>query len=103
MRIGIHLSPVSRTRVRGAMFVEEARKRATCLGARHAAALYRTTREIPVAWREFYLVFPETLWEVRDLGYYAVAFHWNRFSWQFDFVCLDGDWDPVFRVVHLVA
>ena len=87
--------------VNGDVMRERAKKLGPMLGERHARALLEQQERIPEAWRKFYLVFPRTVWRVRD-GRLGVSYlRWFGGGWYLLFRWFGRDFRRDDRVVSL--
>lgn len=73
-------------------------------GQYHAERMLAQAKSIPTEWRQFYLVFPDTIWRGPDGGLYVPYLDWGDVRWVLDFryVGRDGGlWYGRYRVVRL--
>ncbi|MEK7540357.1 MAG: hypothetical protein AAB558_03855, partial [Patescibacteria group bacterium] len=70
-------------------------------GQHHAERMLAQAEGIPTEWRQFYLVFPDTLWRGPDGDLCVPCLGWGGGEWVLGFDYVDGDgWDGC-RVVRL--
>lgn len=70
-------------------------------GQHHAERVLSQAEDIPTEWRQFYLVFPDTLWWRSDGGLCVPCLLRRVDLWALYFPCVDDDWRGYFRVVRL--
>ena len=85
--------------VSGKTMRERAWKQRASLGQRQAEYLLARQKEIPSEWRDFYLVFPGTVWRDRDGGLDVPCLHWLGDGWDLSFSWLEDDWHSGARLV----
>lgn len=86
--------------VRGEEMVKRAEKFGANLGQRHAELLLDHQNQIPKEWRDYYLVFPGTIWRGRDGDRYVQSLCWLGTPWNLGFLGLGLDWPSGGRLVR---
>jgi len=85
--------------VKGEVMRERSKQLGFVLGERHARALLKRQDRIPEAWRQYYLVFPGTVWRDHD-GFLGVPYlRWYGGQWDLGFRWIGGDFCRSGRVV----
>ena len=93
------------SRVLGETMLERGKNTAEQLGKlagqHHLETMLEHQDEIPVEWREFYLVGAGTVWQ-GGLGYRSVAYLiWDGGKWVLSFGYLGDDWDSSAQLVRV--
>ena len=83
------------TRISGEEMIGRAREQKIQTGLRHAEAMLRNQERIPVDWRKYYLVFPESWWYPADRrnvfclywvgGCWYLYYRWLGSAFGFDY------------------
>ena len=90
------------SRVSGETWADVAEKQGASLGQRQAEYLLEHQGEIPSKWRDYYLVFPGTVWRGRDGRLYVPCLGWHGRQWCcLYFHWLENDWYSSDRLVRL--
>ncbi len=87
--------------VNGTVMLERAKALGYRADQRHAEQMLAQQADIPVEYREFYLVFPGTIWRGPRGRLYAPFLYWGGDAWYLDFRWLEGGWRSHCRVVRL--
>lgn len=87
--------------IKGETMRERAKELGAVLGERHARTLLERQDELPEEWREFYLVFPGTVWRYRDGFLLVPCLYWDGGRWDLVFGWLEGGWLSDARIVSL--
>lgn len=86
--------------IEGEEMKKRAEKKNAALGQRQAEYLLEHQEEIPSEWRNYYLVFPGTIWRYRH-GYLDVpCLRWYGVGWDLDFFRLGHGWDDCGRLLR---
>ncbi|OHA52037.1 MAG: hypothetical protein A3A97_00615 [Candidatus Terrybacteria bacterium RIFCSPLOWO2_01_FULL_40_23] len=86
--------------VSGDTLRNRAKENGANFGQRQAEYLLERQDEIPKEWRDFYLVFPGTVWRDSRGRRRVPSLNWIGGRWFLDFRWLDYDWDSVDRLVR---
>jgi len=77
------------TSIKGEELVKRAKKLKANLGQYHAEYLLEHQEDIPEDWRDYYIVFPGTIWR-GSVGFRNVSFlYWGGSDWSLRFAWLD--------------
>ena len=87
--------------VSGETMCERAKKAGANLAQRQAEYLLDHQGEIPSEWRNFYLVFPGTVWRAPDGRLGVPYLRWYGVRWDLSFSGLECDWRSGDRLVRL--
>lgn len=87
--------------VSGESMRERAKELGANFGQRQAEYLLDHQAEIPAKWRDYYLVFPGTLWRASCGGLGVPCLAWLSGRWCLLFGWLDGGWGSRVRVLRL--
>lgn len=71
-------------------------------GQHHAERMLAQAEGIPTEWRQFYLVFPDTMWRDPGGSLCVPYLRWRGFKWVLSFDYVDSAyWSGLYRVVRL--
>lgn len=87
--------------VNGETMLSRAKELGNMAGQRHAERLLSMASQIPKSWRDFYLVFPGTVWQDTDGNRNVPYLYWSGGEWNLDWSWLSSDWSRDYRVVRL--
>ena len=87
--------------VRGDVMVARAKEMGGMTGQWHAEQLLTRENDIPEEWREFYLVFPGTVWRDPRGDHDIPCLRWNGDRWYLHWFWLVDCWDSDVRFVRL--
>jgi len=86
--------------VRGAVMVQRAKEFGAALGQHHAEALVENQHIIPEEWREFYIIFPGTVWRTPHDNCSIPFIFWYAGRWYLSFSWIVHDWHSDARLVR---
>lgn len=87
--------------INGEELVKFAKKMRANLGQRQAEYLLKHQDEISLEWRQYYLIFPGTIWhEVRYGGRAIPGLSWDGGCWFLNFSLLDSDFSSIARLLR---
>lgn len=85
--------------VSGAVMLSRVKSQGKLAGQLHAEKFIQPDK-IPTEWRDFYLLFPGTIWRSADNKQYIPALNWNGSSWEIAFEPLASNFGKFTRVVR---
>jgi hypothetical protein len=104
---GFELVPVLKSgekRIGGEEMLRRSRMELKAIGGQEDAEWlfkYQYQNEIPREWREFCLIFPETVWQGEDGIRRVACLCWDGGCWRLYFFWLKDDWGSYVRVLRL--
>lgn len=88
-------------RVNGDVMMARAKELGGITDQHYAELLLARQAEIPEEWRNFYLVFPGTVWRDPRGDHDVPCLRWNGDRWYLHWFWLVGGWDSDIRLVRL--
>jgi hypothetical protein len=87
--------------ISGDEMIRRARKLDADLGQHYAELLLANQQEIPEEWREFYFVFPNTVWQNLAGAHGMPSLDWASGQWVLNFRWIGDVWGGRARLLHL--
>ena len=86
----------------GEELLERAKRCGTPAGRRCAGVMLARQREVPVSWRDFFLLLAGSAWEDADGRSFILCFAWQSGRWWLGHVWLHESFSHPFRLVLVV-